>query len=211
MKNALIIVAHPDDESLWFGGTLLKFSGMGIKPLIVCLTNKNHAERSKEFYSACKYLGAKGVMLDYQDGGLARFPLFPVFSKDLKKILKENFGDGKIDLIISHSSHGEEHGHKQHKQVFFLAGRFARQNKIPFAFFSDKKINYDMGWKDWLHNPRLANSMRKIKYEIISKIDLAKKQALLDLFSSQISGLRQYQTFNKNEEYLYTEEDIKFT
>ena len=39
-----MIVAHPDDETLWGGADLMKESYF-----VVCLTNNYHTKRSKEF------------------------------------------------------------------------------------------------------------------------------------------------------------------
>src|SRR5437899_9701587 len=49
-----IIVAHPDDESLWFGGTLLRFREWGIQTVVVSLTNASHQVRADEFTQACR-------------------------------------------------------------------------------------------------------------------------------------------------------------
>ena len=40
----IMIVAHPDDETIWGGGHLLKD-----KYLVICLTNGNNKTREKEF------------------------------------------------------------------------------------------------------------------------------------------------------------------
>ena len=59
-KSVLIIVAHPDDETLWAGGTILN------NPLwdcfIISLCRKNDADRAPKFYDVLKILKAKGIM-----------------------------------------------------------------------------------------------------------------------------------------------------
>ncbi len=61
-KYNLVCVAHPDDETLFFGGTILS----GAKSLpwrVVCTTDGNAdndgARRKKQFEAACKMLGVK--------------------------------------------------------------------------------------------------------------------------------------------------------
>ncbi|MCR5429991.1 MAG: Ig-like domain-containing protein [Eubacterium sp.] len=118
--NKLIIVAHPDDESLW-GGAHLKEG----KWFIVCMTNNYTAVRKKEFNNMLKLAGAKGIMLDYPD-------LYTKYvdEKSYKRV-KDNWkyfyesayldirgvvAYKKWDLIATHSPTGET-SHTHHKQI----------------------------------------------------------------------------------------------
>lgn len=58
----LMIVAHPDDETIWGGSHLLKGHY-----LVVCLTNGNNAKRKKEFMKIMKETHNQGLMFDYPD------------------------------------------------------------------------------------------------------------------------------------------------
>jgi len=235
----LVIVAHPDDEFLWAGSFILKVHSFGIKPFIICLTNRDNLTRSREFYSACKSLGAEGAMLNYKDGGLEKLPIFDNFSKDIDEIIGRNFiGTEEIVLLLSHSPHGEEHGHRQHVETFFLASKFAHKNKIPFAFFSEKrcddfdvlsdkmkigdvfalKIRYRIIqnfikrglWRKWARHIHKVFSLKRIKYEISTETITSKKQTLFSLYPSQAeTGKLEYDTLNSGVEYVYTE-NIKF-
>lgn len=59
-KSVAIIVAHPDDETLWAGGEILN------NPLwqcfVVCLCRKNDDERATKFYKVLKILQVEGIM-----------------------------------------------------------------------------------------------------------------------------------------------------
>ncbi len=58
----LMVVAHPDDETLW-GGAHLTEGGY----FVVCLTNGNKAVRKAEFETVIRESGNKGVILSYPD------------------------------------------------------------------------------------------------------------------------------------------------
>ncbi|MGD0755665.1 MAG: PIG-L family deacetylase [Bacteroidales bacterium] len=57
-KIAEVIVAHPDDETLWSGGTILSHSLW--KRFIVCLSRGNDEDRSIRFYNALRILKSEG-------------------------------------------------------------------------------------------------------------------------------------------------------
>lgn len=61
-RTNLMIVAHPDDETLW-GGAHLKEG----KWFIVCMTNQYTASRKAEYKKMLAASGAKGIILDYPD------------------------------------------------------------------------------------------------------------------------------------------------
>ena len=57
-----MIVAHPDDETLW-GGAHIADGGY----LVVCITNGNNPTRSAEFQSVMQASGNVGLILSYPD------------------------------------------------------------------------------------------------------------------------------------------------
>ena len=65
-KSVAVIVAHPDDETLWAGGTILSHPEW--KWFIVCLCRGNDEDRSFRFKKALKILKSEGIMGDLDDG-----------------------------------------------------------------------------------------------------------------------------------------------
>lgn len=59
----LVIVAHPDDETLWAGATIAAEPGAGV----LCLTNRSVRARRSAFQRAMSALGGVGVILDVPD------------------------------------------------------------------------------------------------------------------------------------------------
>lgn len=81
----LVVLAHPDDESMGMGGTLVKYAARGVETYYVCASrgergwfgpekqnpglNALGEIRTKELKNAVKELGIKGLyFLDYIDG-----------------------------------------------------------------------------------------------------------------------------------------------
>jgi len=65
-KSVAIIVAHPDDETLWAGGTILSHPEWDC--FVVCMSRSRDADRAPKFYIAMKQLHAEGIMGDLDDG-----------------------------------------------------------------------------------------------------------------------------------------------
>ena len=84
--SALVVIAHPDDESFGLGAVIDQLAAAGAAVHILCYThggastlNQTHADlhraRGTELREAAAELGAAGVtLLDYPDGGLAGIP-----------------------------------------------------------------------------------------------------------------------------------------
>ena len=58
----LMIVAHPDDETLWGGAHLIKENYF-----VVCLTNDYNAQRANDFKKIIKFTKNSGIILNYPD------------------------------------------------------------------------------------------------------------------------------------------------
>lgn len=133
-----VIVAHPDDESFWFGGALLMFREARLKTIIVCLTNLSNSVRAAEFQTACQKLGAQGLMLDFPDAGTKMLPDFGLHFEQLLQDTCLSLCD--LDCVITHAPHGNERSHLQHIQCFRYVRQWCRAKKLPLGFFSEKPI-----------------------------------------------------------------------
>src|ERR1051325_7321430 len=72
-ENAVMVVAHPDDESLWGAGIVLRYKKNWT---VICCTVPYHDPiRAEKFRNACGVLGAAGVLLGHSErGGLIPIP-----------------------------------------------------------------------------------------------------------------------------------------
>lgn len=121
---ALIIVAHPDDESFLFAGTSLRFAEEGKRVVVVCATkgekgkdrlDRNLSEeqmaeiRMKELKKACSILGcACEDYFKYPDGGLTK-----VDFRKLTQELKQQIEKYKPEIILTFGPEGVS-GHLDH-------------------------------------------------------------------------------------------------
>jgi hypothetical protein len=100
--KAAMIVAHPDDESLWGAGFLIEDNWYAEWTVICCSTPAHDPPRAFAFKRACAVLGVKSVMLGAKD----REPLLKFDLPSLSEFAR----------VVTHN-HVGEYGHAHHKQV----------------------------------------------------------------------------------------------
>lgn len=102
-----MIVAHPDDESLFGGEALTSSSGW----MVVCVTNASHAQRRAEFFAAMDAAKASWIMLDHQDD-LTSGNFHPRLREQLAAVVRA----GRFRVVVTHNERGE-YGHPQHRAL----------------------------------------------------------------------------------------------
>ena len=119
-KYNLLIVAHPDDETIFFGGLVQVYRRKPWK--IICVTDGNAdgegAKRQKDFFTACDLLGAKSFeMWDFPDRFESRL--------DLNR-LAERLKSESPSEVFTHGILGE-YGHPHHQDVCLATYRSFHQ------------------------------------------------------------------------------------
>lgn len=131
----LAYFAHPDDETMFLGGTLAYLADCGVEVHYLCATRGEGGEmgdppickredlgriREAELQCAVKALGGKSLrFLDYQDPLVGpEGELFPFSNDDikLKAELEEFIKEINPQIILTHGSVGE-YGHPAHIQA----------------------------------------------------------------------------------------------
>ena len=123
-KTALVVVAHPDDETLWSGGTIL--SHPEINWTIMTLCRKSDLDRAPKFFKVAKQLGAKGFMADLDDGPDQK----PLKQTDIQKTILSALSKKSFDIILTHNLKGEYTRHLRHEET----------SQAVLALWNDSKL-----------------------------------------------------------------------
>jgi LmbE family N-acetylglucosaminyl deacetylase len=133
-KSVAIIVAHPDDETLWVGGTILSHPTW--KCVVVCLSGKHDTDRSVKFQETMKILKCEGIMGDLDNGPeQVRLDERLVESAVLSLLPPKSF-----DLVITHNPTGEYTRHIRHEEIskavikLWHSGKIATSELWTFAY-----------------------------------------------------------------------------
>lgn len=114
MSLAIAIVAHPDDESYAFAGTLAWLHEHGWQCRVICLTRGEAGldhrperltdlatARTGELEASCRAVGADALALHLPDGGVALHPY------DLSELIRD------AHVVLTHGADGA-YGHPDH-------------------------------------------------------------------------------------------------
>ncbi len=120
-----VIVAHPDDETLWAGGTLL------MQPdscwTVVTLTRKSDPDRAPRFYKALEHYGATGIMGDLDDGPQQK----PLRTIEVENMILALLPSQRYDLILTHALWGEYTRHRRHEEVARAVVALRESGQLP--------------------------------------------------------------------------------
>ena len=168
-KSVALIVAHPDDETLWAGGTILN------NPLwtyfIISLCRKNDEDRAPKFYKVLKILNAKGIMYDLDDGPEQE----PLDNKIIQQAVLDLLPQRHFDLIITHNPHGEYTRHLRHEEVskavisLWEAGKITARVLWTFAYEDGNKTYLPRAVKQAAIYNVLSESIWLRKYDLMTQ------------------------------------------
>ena len=169
-SSCAVIVAHPDDETLWAGGLILLHPQ--VLWTVITLCRKSDPDRAPKFFNVLEKLNAKGAMGDLDDGPEQK----PLPETNVQKVILELLPSSGFDLIITHSTSGEYTRHLRHeetaKAVLTLWNSKSLQARQIWSFA------YEDGQKKYL--PRvdgnadlqieLPYNIWQLKYKIITEV-----------------------------------------
>lgn len=97
-----VVVAHPDDEAMWFSGLIMAHRLQWT--IFCCSVPTSDPVRGYKFFDSCALLGATPRLLPFQE----------VRNKPLAGL--ENLNLAEFDFVVTHNERGE-YGHPHHRQV----------------------------------------------------------------------------------------------
>jgi len=155
--KAIVIIAHPDDETIFCGGTILRYSHW--RWTVYCLTAQKETERGNEFMKAMEMYKAMGVndinfvCLEQEDKqedpSKGDIQQWDTVIRDL---------DIRGDLILTHNAIGE-YGHPQHKIL----------NKISNELYKNVWEIICPGARNFLQPTRSKINQIKLEKDVLTK------------------------------------------
>jgi len=134
LVNKLMVVAHPDDETLFGGGELLKHKG---EYKVVALDYGNHLIRHKEFICAMESLGVE--KWEHWDGEPYKSSTAyneSILIPRLQRVLEEK----EWDKVVTHNQ-GGEYGHYRHIGTHNLMARLVPDKLWVFDTCFDEPLS----------------------------------------------------------------------
>lgn len=144
--SVAVIVAHPDDETLWAGGAILLHPEWRCS--IVTLCRGDDVDRSRKFERVTERLGTEAAVMGRLDDGPEQEPLLPAEVEDALLALVVEVGPTAFDLILTHSPHGEYSRHRRHEEVARAVIELLRRGSLScgelrlFAYEDDGRRRY---------------------------------------------------------------------
>lgn len=165
-----VIVAHPDDETLWAGGLLLSHPEWS--PFIVTLCRGKDPDRAPKFRKVLDRLGASGAMGDLDDGPGQT----PISEKAVAESLLDLFSERDYDLLLTHSPSGEYTRHRRHEEVaravwsLWRGGVLRARSLWQFAYEDGGGAYPPRPKRDASFHVPLPDSVYTRKYRLITEV-----------------------------------------
>lgn len=167
--DKVMVVAHPDDETLWGGMHLLNDHY-----LVICLTNANTRKygktRAREFEKVMKKTGSTGIILNYPDyNNHRKVDHWSRYAKKIQEDLMTVLTYRNWVEVATHNPNGE-YGHIHHRLTSSLTTKCFKKAKLTgatlkyFGKYHGRKYKGTIYW---------------------SKTDIQKKRKILKIYKSQ--------------------------
>ncbi|MDD5326628.1 MAG: PIG-L family deacetylase [Phycisphaerae bacterium] len=169
-SRCAMIVAHPDDETLWAGGLMLMHPDAEWTVVTIC--RKSDADRATNFFKALEEFGAKGFMGDFDDGP-EQTPLNP---GEVQRAIVKLLPYDKFDLIVTHGPNGEYTRHIRHEETekavmaLWRSARLRAGQVWSFAYRDGGGEYLPLADRNADLYIRLPDDIWQRKYDIITKI-----------------------------------------
>lgn len=169
--RALVVVAHPDDETIWMGGIMLAHKN--IEWTIFALCRGKDIERRHRFNEMVKKYKARGIITNLEDDDDS-ISIKKLSLKAEKLLLQSNLSKS-YDLIFTHAKDGE-YGNKRHKGVNLAVSNLLKSNKIEatnsycFAYEMHESDKYAVPKKKADYSFKLTPEIYKKKIRIINDL-----------------------------------------
>ncbi len=179
LTKKLAIVAHPDDETLWGGGSMMSGDWF-----IVCLTNGNTPHRATEFRNVLKASHNQGVILNYPDDSYKSIrDDWSTCNKGIEKDLALVIDAQDWDEIVTYNPDGVT-GHLHHRLTQKIVDKLCKTSKD-----TSRKSNFN---KLWYYGVFYSSDNIPSDLPVMSEEKIAFKKSLLDLYPHEAKAIAKY-------------------
>ncbi len=168
--NCAVIVAHPDDETLWAGGIILMHPE--VKWTVVTVCRKSDPDRAPKFFKALEEFNAAGYMGDLDDGP----EQISLSNSEVQQTIMGLLPFDKFELIITHSASGEYTRHLRHEETakavmeLWKSGRLGAEQIWSFAYEDGGQKYLPRADENADLQVKLPQHIWQKKYEIITEV-----------------------------------------
>uniref|UniRef100_A0A2M4BSN2 N-acetylglucosaminylphosphatidylinositol deacetylase n=1 Tax=Anopheles marajoara TaxID=58244 RepID=A0A2M4BSN2_9DIPT len=134
-QRALLVTAHPDDEVMFFGPTILELRRRQCRVFVLCLSEGNHEGqgdvRRQELWDACESMGVRPediTLVDathLQDDPAAEWKTVTIANQVLRQIESLD-----VQLLITFDKDGIS-GHPNHCAIYYATASLCLSGLIP--------------------------------------------------------------------------------
>lgn len=202
VKKVAVIVAHPDDETLWAGGTIMSHPEWQVYVLSLC--RGDDRDRAPKFHAALHILRASGKM-GFLDDGVVQYPL-P--EEEVQRAILTLLPTITYDLIITHDPSGEYTFHQRHVDVskavitLWTARKLESPTLWTFAYHDGNRSFYPRAVKTAPIKIKLTQPLFAVKYDIINRIYGYPKEGWEVLTTPRTEAFWCFSAVNKAREWL---------
>ena len=176
-QRVAVVVANPDDETLWCGGYVLAHPEFDWR--IVSLCRASDPDRAPKFRQVLDQLGAVGAMADLDDEP----DQLPLPIEQIQETIVRLLAGSGFSLILTHGPKGEYTRHRRHEECFrgvielWQSGRIATNCLWLFA--------YEDGGHAYLPRVRDDADRRDI---LADRVWLEKRRLITDIYGYGIDS-----------------------
>lgn len=185
----LMIVAHPDDETLWGGLHLLNDDYY-----IVCITNGRNSTRAAEFESMLQATGSRGIIMSYPDKVFWRRDDWSAVYEDITADVRSIIASKDWEMIVTHNPDGE-YGHEHHIMTDRIVTEVCKEQKMTSV------LHYFGRYYSKAALKKAENNITGCSRE-----ELGRKDDVLALYKSQESTVKKLSHMKPYEEWTAYEE-----
>lgn len=203
--NVAVIVAHPDDETLWAGGALLLHPEW--QTTIITLCRGSDPDRAPKFLRVLERFGAAGAMGELDDGP-EQDPLPP---EDVERVLLTLLPRRHYFRVLTHGPRGEYTRHLRHEETcravvsLWASGQLDMEELWAFSYEDAERQRLPHASDDADIRLILPQSVWKAKWEIITSLYGFTPNSWEARTTPRVEGFRAFYSARKAHDWVVAE------